>query len=153
MKTPRYTAQQVIAALQATHGMVYLAAQQLRCDPDTVMNYCKRHPSVEQAKQDARGAILDECELRLLKAIRKDQPWAIAFALRTIGKQRGYVERQELAHEGQVELTTSPEWLALRTRLVETLAPYPEARALLAQVLSGDDAAGPEHRNGHVPGP
>ena len=80
-KRHRYTTQQMIDALKATHGMVYLAAQQLRCNPSTVMNYCKTFPTVEQAKQDARGALLDEAELRLLAAIRRDEAWAIAFYL------------------------------------------------------------------------
>ena len=92
----RFTAGQVIEALRATHGMVYLAAQQLRCDPDTIMNYCKRYPTVEQAKVDARGAITDEAELRLLAAMRRDEAWAIAFYLKTIGKTRGYGERLDL---------------------------------------------------------
>jgi hypothetical protein len=92
----RYTTGQVIEALRSTHGMVYLAAKQLRCDPDTIMNYCKRFPSVEQAKQDARGEILDETELRLLAAIRREEPWAISFYLKTVGRSRGYGERLDV---------------------------------------------------------
>ena len=92
----RFTAGQVIEALQATHGIVYLAAKQLRCDPDTIMNYCKRYPTVEQAKVDARGVITDEAELRLLAAIRRDEAWAIAFYLKTLGRSRGYGERLDL---------------------------------------------------------
>jgi hypothetical protein len=95
-KTPRYTAQQVIHALESAHGMVYIAAKQLKCNPQTIMNYCKKFPSVEQAKHDARGAILDEAELRLLAAIRRDEAWAIAFCLKTIGRSRGYGERLDL---------------------------------------------------------
>ena len=56
---PRYTAQQVIDALRTTKGMIYLAAKQLQCDPDTIMNYCKRYPAVEAAKVDVRGEVLD----------------------------------------------------------------------------------------------
>src|SRR5262245_33874272 len=98
---PRYTAQQVIDALHATRGLVYLAAKRLQCDPDTVMNYCKRHPTVEQAKHDARGELLDNAEEKLWEAVQRGEAWAIAFALKTIGKSRGYVERQELQHDGQ----------------------------------------------------
>jgi hypothetical protein len=95
-KTHRYTAQQVIDALKATRGMVYLAAQQLQCNPKTIMNYYKKFPLVEQAKHDARGALLDEAELRLWKAVQRDEAWAIAFALKTIGRSRGYAERLDL---------------------------------------------------------
>jgi hypothetical protein len=96
----RFTAQQVIDALQTTKGMVYLAAKQLKCDPDTVMNYCKRYPTVEAAKVAARGELLDVAELKLWAAVHNGDAWAIAFALKTIGKGRGYVERQE--HSGSV---------------------------------------------------
>src|SRR5262245_25009779 len=94
---PSYTVQQMITALTRTRGMVYLAAQQLNCSVQTVLNYCARYPSVEAAKQDARGRFLDECELRLVKAVQNDQAWAIAFALRTIGRHRGYVEKVDLS--------------------------------------------------------
>ena len=124
-KRNRYTAQQVIDALKLTHGMVYLAAKQLRCDPDTIMNYCKKFPTVEQAKQDARGAITDEAELRLLAAIRRDEPWAISFYLKTVGRSRGYGERLDL--NLQIE--------AVAIRVAETLGLTPEAVLQEAQLL------------------
>lgn len=40
----RYTAKEVAQALIETKGMVYIAAQRLGCDPDTIRNYCKRYP-------------------------------------------------------------------------------------------------------------
>ena len=44
---PHYTAAQVIAALNHTKGMVYLAAKHLGCSHETITNYCKRYPSVQ----------------------------------------------------------------------------------------------------------
>lgn len=44
----------------------------------------------------------------------------------------------ELAHERpqvQVNVLASPEWLALRARLIEALRPYPEAAHAAAKVL------------------
>jgi hypothetical protein len=95
-KTYRYTVQQVIRALQSSHGMVYVAAKQLQCSPKTIMNYCKKFPTVKQAMHDAREAITDEVELRLLAAIRRDEPWAVSFYLRTLGRSRGYGEQLNL---------------------------------------------------------
>ena len=60
---PRFTVQQMSDALTQTKGMVYLAAQRLGCNVNTVVNYCQRYPSVEAAKQEARGEMLDETEL------------------------------------------------------------------------------------------
>ena len=76
-KRHRYTAQQVIEALRASKGMVSLAAKQLRCDVYTVKNYCKKFPTVEAVKQESRVEMLDEAELRLWKAIQRDESWGI----------------------------------------------------------------------------
>lgn len=129
MAKQRYTAQQVIDALKATRGMVYIAAQQLGCEPETVQNYCKRYPTVEQAKHDARGALLDEAELRLWKAIQRDEAWAIAFALKTIGRSRGYGEQLNL----QVSIQAAAQKVAAEFGLsaAEVLA---EAKLLLFEV-------------------
>jgi hypothetical protein len=131
-KRHRYTVQQMITALESVHGMVYLAAQQLRCSPSTVMNYCKRFPSVEQAKVDARGALTDEAELRLLAAMRRDEPWAIAFYLKTIGRSRGYGERLDLTISIQAAAAKVAAEFGLSAEAV-----LQEARLLLMEV---DDA-------------
>ena len=92
----RHKIAQVVEALVATKGMVTLAAQRLGCSADTVQNYCKKFPAVAQAKENARTEMLDEAELRLWKAIQRDEGWAIAFCLKTIGRSRGYGERLDL---------------------------------------------------------
>ena len=97
MGKQRYTAAEVSAALRASRGMVSIAAQRLGCDQYTVLNYCRRYPSVEAVKKEARNEVLDECELRLWKAIQRDEAWAITFALKTIGRSRGYGERLDLS--------------------------------------------------------
>ena len=91
-KRHRFTVQQVIDALRSTRGLIHLAARQLQCNPQTIMNYCKKFPTVEQAKQDARGELLDIAEIKLWQAVQAGEHWAIAFTLRTVGKERGYGE-------------------------------------------------------------
>jgi hypothetical protein len=93
----RFSAKQVADALRATRGMTYLAARSLGCDPDTIMNYCKRYPTVEQAKHDARGELLDVAEVKLWQAVQAGEHWAVTFALRTVGRERGYGEHVALS--------------------------------------------------------
>jgi hypothetical protein len=93
----RYTPQQVIAALHTTRGLVFLAAERLGCDPDTITNYCKRYPTVQAAKDAERGRLVDLAESKLLAALEAGEPWAITLTLKTLGKDRGYTERQELS--------------------------------------------------------
>ncbi len=91
----RYSATEVIAALEATKGGIYLAAQRLGCDPETVKNYCKRYPSVQAACEAKRGQMIDLAEQKLWQSIKKGEAWGVAFCLKTLGKERGYVERTE----------------------------------------------------------
>lgn len=104
-KTERYKTEQVAQALHEAKGMITIAAQKLRCNPETVRNYIKRHASVAQACQDERDMMTDIAELALYRAIQNGEPWSVSLYLRTIGRHRGYVEKQELTHSGTITLT------------------------------------------------
>jgi hypothetical protein len=43
-----------------------------------------------------REEIVDYAEMGLRGAVLNKEAWAIAFSLKTLGKSRGYVERQEV---------------------------------------------------------
>jgi hypothetical protein len=105
----KFTADEVVKALTRTKGMVYLAAKILQCNPQTVYNYAKRYVSVQQAIDHERGQFLDTTELALQDAIDDGQGWAIAFALKTLGKHRGYVEKQQVEQQSinlEVDINT-----------------------------------------------
>ena len=95
-KNDKYTTEQVVAALRKTRGMVYLAADDLRCTPKTVYNYIHRYASIAAVLEHEDGRVDDPAELGLASAILRGEPWAITFRLKTKGKNRGYVERQEV---------------------------------------------------------
>jgi hypothetical protein len=99
---PRYTVAQLTEALGQSKGLVTIAARMLRCDPDTVRNYAKRYPAVAEKIREEREAFLDVAELALLKAVQGGEAWAVCFALKCLGKERGYVERVEQQHSGTV---------------------------------------------------
>jgi len=95
-KGQKYTAGIMIAAIHEARGMVYVAARKLGCSPRTVYNYAKNYKSVQAAIDDERGVMIDNAELVLWDAIQARKPWAVSLTLKTIGKHRGYVERQEV---------------------------------------------------------
>jgi hypothetical protein len=97
---PRYTAEQVIAALEQTKGMLFLASRVLGCSHDTVVNYIKRYPSVRQVSEQLRGELVDTAELKLWQSVQKGEQWGVTLVLKTLGKDRGYVERQEQSGPG-----------------------------------------------------
>jgi hypothetical protein len=92
---PRFTATDIIKALDAHYGMVYLAAKALGCSHQTIYNYAKRYKSVQEAIDRNRGHVIDTAEVALFDAILKQEHWAVTFALKTIGKDRGYTEKTE----------------------------------------------------------
>lgn len=95
MASNKFTAAQIVAALDKHKGMVYLAAEALGCSHQTVYNYAKRYKTVQEAIDRNRGHVLDMAELALYNAILSGEHWAVTFALKTIGRARGYVERSE----------------------------------------------------------
>ena len=102
----RVTNTRMLEAVKKNGGAVYLAARELGCAPNTIYNRMEKTPALKQAVEDARGEVVDYAEQKLRLAILNGEPWAIAMALKTIGKHRGYVERQEVtgADSAPVEL-------------------------------------------------
>lgn len=92
----QYTTAEIIKALQDTNGLVSLAARKLGCAPNTIYNRAKDVKSVQQTIDDARIELIDHAELALRSAVLSKEPWAVALVLKTLGKGRGYVERQEV---------------------------------------------------------
>jgi hypothetical protein len=134
MAKQRFTQEQVVSALQQSKGMVTVAARLLRCVPNTVQAYIDRYPAVAEAKRLEREGMLDVAELALLKAIQAGEGWAVCFTLKTIGKSRGYVERQEItgADGGAIAVEAAPARERLRAKVTELATrrlPAPEKEA------------------------
>jgi hypothetical protein len=76
-----------------------------------VVLFVRRHPELAECLHDARETLVDDAESALYEAVLRGDAWAVCFALKTQGKKRGYVERQELtgADGGPVRLTATLE--------------------------------------------
>lgn len=95
----------IIAALEKTHGMVYLAAEALGCAPVTIYRRAEKDAKVQDVIDTQRGKLIDKAELKLEQAVMNGEPWAVTLTLKSLGKNRGYVERQEISAEVQHTLT------------------------------------------------
>ncbi len=91
-----YSTPSIIEALKKTHGMIYLAAEDLGCAAITIYRRAEKVAAVRETIDSYRGKLVDKAELKLEQAVLNGEPWAIQITLRTIGKHRGYVERQEV---------------------------------------------------------
>ena len=94
-RTTRYTDAEICAALRATNRMVYLAAKHLGCAPVSIYRRIEKSAKVREIVDNSRGELLDSAETSLKSAVLRSEAWAVCFALKTIGKGRGYVERSE----------------------------------------------------------
>jgi len=98
----RLSNQQILDALKEVNGMVYLAARKLGCASNTIYNRMAKSPAIKEACEAARGELVDISEQKLRAAVLNGEPWAIALVVKTLGKTRGYVERQEIASDGEI---------------------------------------------------
>lgn len=101
----------------------------------------KAQEAQEVAKADS---LLDQvAELRdkaLAILAKAEQAGDLRTALQGVREAKGCLEllaklQGELAQEGTVNITISPQWLSLRTVILQALEPYPEARLKLAAAL------------------
>ena len=92
----KFSNAQIIDAVKSVKGMVYLAARQLGCSPQAIYKRMAKSHLIKQAVDDSRGELIDISEQKLRIAVMNGEPWAVAMVLKTIGKSRGYVERQEV---------------------------------------------------------
>jgi hypothetical protein len=104
-----YTKQQIIAALDKTGGMVYMAAEVLGCTHNTILNWIKRSPDVAAVQDKWRGKLLDFAERKLYDKVSDGDNWAIGFALGKLGHGRGYKDKQEVDVKGDV--TVEIKWV------------------------------------------
>jgi ParB-like chromosome segregation protein Spo0J len=91
-----YSKRSIIEALERTHGMIFLAAKELGCAPVTIYRHAAKDSKVQAIIDSYRGQLVDKAELKLEQAVLNGEPWALNLTLKTLGKSRGYVERQEV---------------------------------------------------------
>ena len=100
----KYTQEQMIKALEESKGLIAPAARALGCSRDTIRSYLEEYTAVAQAKLDQREAVTDMAENSLYEAIRRGEAWAVCFYLKCVARDRGYVEKAEIGHTGNVQI-------------------------------------------------
>lgn len=93
----------LIEVIMKKQGVLSQVAREMGVTLPTIYNYRDKYATVAQAIIDARDTfdteLVDEGEIKLREAVRNGEAWAVKYTLSTKGKQRGYVERQEVTGE------------------------------------------------------
>jgi hypothetical protein len=88
--------QAMLQALEKSLGVVTTAARQTGIDRGTHYNWLKEDAEYKEAVESIEDIALDFAETKLHTLIQNEDTAATIFYLKTKGKRRGYVERQEL---------------------------------------------------------
>lgn len=82
-------------ALKKTGANVSAAARELGVSRTALYDFVSKHQNLKTILTDERESLVDVAEGALKKQVESGEAWAVCFTLKTIGKNRGYVERVE----------------------------------------------------------
>lgn len=93
----------MIEALEANLGIVTPAASKIGIHRGTHYYWMKTDPDYAAAVESVQDIALDFAESKLHEQIKEKDTIATIFYLKTKGKKRGYVEKQEISVEANVK--------------------------------------------------
>lgn len=94
------TKKAMLQALEKSLGVVTTACKNVGISRETHYKWLREDDSYKESVDDLVNVALDFAETQLHKQISKGNPTSTIFYLKTKGKNRGYVERQEIQHDG-----------------------------------------------------
>lgn len=99
----------MISALEKTLGVVTSACKIVGIARSTHYNWYDSDRDYRDAVDDISNIALDFAESKLHELIKDKDTTATIFYLKTKGKRRGYIERNEIDHNGQIGITWQEE--------------------------------------------
>ena len=90
----------LLQALEKALGVVSTACKKVGIGRATFYRWLKEDKDFSKEVQAIQDVALDFAESKLFEQIQDGSTAATIFYLKTKGKRRGYVERQELEHSG-----------------------------------------------------
>jgi hypothetical protein len=105
MKTNKIqqTKNALIESLKQTLGVVTSACKIVGVDRTTFYKYLNEDELFALQVKDIQDIAIDFAESKLYEQIKDNNTTATIFYLKTKGKSRGYVERQEIEHSGEIK--------------------------------------------------
>lgn len=91
-----YKEKDILEALKASRGIVSAAARRLGMNRRQLTRRVKSSEKLKEARDDARAEFCDLAESKLVENVEAGNVPSVLFALKCLGKDRGYVERSEV---------------------------------------------------------
>lgn len=102
----RLQKQAFVEALKRNLGIITTACEKVGIVRQTFYNWMAKDPEFAEQVRGIKELTLDFVESQLLKQIEGGNTTATIFYLKTQGKQRGYVETQEIITAEKVKAPT-----------------------------------------------
>lgn len=99
-----HTKKAMLEALEKSLGIVTTACKAVGIARQTHYNWVEGDPDYKSAVESIADIALDFAESKLHQSISNGSDTATIFFLKTKGKKRGYVERQEVDHSGGITM-------------------------------------------------
>ncbi len=99
----------MLDALEKSLGVVTTAAKNVGIERVTHYRWMEADIEYKAAVEELENVALDFAESHLHKQIKDGSTSATQFLLKTKGKPRGYVEKQEIQHSGNIG--SLPKWM------------------------------------------
>lgn len=93
-----------LKALDLNLGNVSDATLKTGISRETHYSWLKQYPNYANKLAHMKNQRLDFAESALFKAMQAGNPQAIIFYLKTQGRERNYIEKQETEHSGKIEI-------------------------------------------------
>jgi len=97
-KSEQLKKEQLLQALTKSLGIVSTACASVGMSRTTYYKYYNEDKDFKTLVDDISDVAIDFAESKLFDLMREGHPTAIIFYLKTKGKKRGYVEKQEASH-------------------------------------------------------
>mgnify|MGYP003616620577 CR=1 FL=1 len=85
-------------AIADSGGIIATIAERLGCEWHTAKSYIEKYEETKSAYEAESESVIDLAESKLIENIQANDNTAILFYLKTKGKKRGYIERNEIEH-------------------------------------------------------
>jgi hypothetical protein len=95
----------MIAALEKSLGIVTTASKEVGISRNTHYTWLKEDEAYASEVESISDMALDFAESQLHQQIKNGEVTSTIFYLKTKGKKRGYIERQEVENSGTMAIT------------------------------------------------
>lgn len=91
-----------LALLEKNAGNVSITCKKVGIDRKTFYNWKEQDKKFADAFEEIEEGLIDFTESKMMQGISEGNTALICFHLKTKGKKRGYIEKSEIEHSGEI---------------------------------------------------